>query len=223
MQEMEFCWSSLSKKLSKIMIEDVVTIRPGATVRQAAELMNLHEIGCLLVVDQEKPVGIITERDILKRAICKCKSSQKTKVRDLMSKPLITASPQMHAGEAAKLMLEWNIKKLPVVESGGLAGLVTITDLLRSPGVIEFLNTLSLDGTSRRIRKAIDLYYDEARIHRRSCPLSSKDGFSIGCQSTKCMWWTGDECAVTKLSRQVSTEEYTETNLNQENSSLLHP
>ncbi|HML04091.1 MAG TPA: CBS domain-containing protein [Candidatus Bathyarchaeia archaeon] len=214
---------SLSKKLSKIMIEDVVTIRPSATVRQAAELMNLHEIGCLLVVDQEKPVGIITERDILKRVICRSKPSQKTKVGDLMSKPLITASSHMHAGEAAKLMLERNVKKLPVVEGGRLVGLVTITDLLRSQGVIEFLNTLSLDGTSRRIRKTIDLYYDEARIYRRTCPLSSKDGFAIGCQSTKCMWWVGDECAVTKLSRQVSTEEFAETNLAQENSSLLPP
>jgi hypothetical protein len=205
------------------MIEDVITIKPNATVRQAAELMNLHEIGCLLVVDQEKPVGIITERDILKRAICKSKMSQKTKVRYLMSKPLITASPQMHAGEAAKLLLERNIKKLPIVEGGRLVGLVTITDLLRSPGVIEFLNKLSLDGTPRHIRKAIDLYYDQARIHRRNCPLNSKDGFSLGCQSTKCMWWTGDECAVTRLTRQISTEEYTETSLNQENSNLLPP
>jgi CBS domain-containing protein len=220
---MEFMLVVLSKKLSKIMIEDVVTIKPNATVRQAAELMNLHEIGCLLVLDQEKPVGIITERDILKRAVCKCKASQKTKVRDLMSKPLITTSPQMHAGEAAKLMFERNIKKLPVVEGGRLVGLVTITDLLRSPGVIEFLDKISLDGTSRHIRKAIDLYYDEARIHRRNCPLSSKDGFSIGCQSIKCMWWAGDECAVTKLSRQISTEEYAETSLDQENSNLLAP
>ena len=203
------------------MIEDVVTIKPSATVKQAAELMNLHEIGCLLVVDQEKPVGIITERDILKRAVCKFKASQKTKVLDLMSRPLITASQQMHAGEAAKLMLERSIKKLPIVEGGRLVGLVTITDLLRSPGVIESLNKLSLDGTSRHVRKAIDLYYDQARIHRRSCPLSSKDGFSIGCQSAKCMWWTGDECAVTKLSRQISTEEYTEMSLEQENSKPL--
>ena len=218
---MEFLLVVLSKKLSKIMIEDIVTIRPDATVKQAAELMNLHEIGCLLVVDQEKPVGIITERDILKRAICKSKASQKIKVRDLMSKPLITASPQMHVGEAAKLMLERNIKKLPIVEDGRLVGLVTITDLLRSPGVVAFLNELSLDGTSRRTKKAIDLYHDKERIHRRSCPLSSKDGAATGCQSTKCMWWTGDECAVTKLSGQISTEEYTEMSLEQENSKPL--
>jgi CBS-domain-containing membrane protein len=206
------------------MIEDVVTTKPSATVRQAAELMNLHEIGCLVVIDQEKPVGILTERDILKRVVCKSKQSQKTKVHDLMSRPLITASPHMHAGEAAKLMLERNIKKLPIVESGRLVGLVTITDLLRSPGVIEFLNKISLDGTSMHVRKAMGIYYDQAKFYRRSCPLNSKEGFAIGCLSIKCMWWTGDECAVTKLVRLIPTEEeYAETELIQENSNPLPP
>ena len=215
---MKFVGATMSQKLLRIMVENVVTIKPGASVRQAAELMNMHEIGCLIVIDQGKPVGILTERDVLKRVVCKAKSCQKTRVDSLMSKPLITASPHMYAGEAAKLMLERNIKKLPIVENGRLAGLVTITDLLRSPGVIEFLNKLSLDGTTRRMRKAINIYYDKARIYRRTCPLSSKDGFSIGCQTNKCMWWTGDECAITKLSRRISTEEYIETDVTDEDS-----
>jgi len=83
----------MSQKLRKIMVDKVVTIKPSATAREAAELMNMHEIGCLVVVDQEKPVGILTERDMLKRVISKSKKSQTTKVGDLMSKPLITASP----------------------------------------------------------------------------------------------------------------------------------
>jgi CBS domain-containing protein len=206
----------MSQKLRKIMIEKVVTVEPKTTVKKAAELMNLHEIGCLIVVDHGKPVGILTERDMLKRVICKSKKFE-TKVVDLMSKPLATASPDMRAGDAAKLMFEHNIKKLPVVENGRLVGLVTLTDLLRSPGVVEFLNRLSLDGTSKRIKRAINLYYDSLQLHRRVCPLIMKDGFSMGCQSTKCMWWAGEECALTKLTRQISVEELPEAQMIQEN------
>jgi CBS domain-containing protein len=196
----------MSQKLRKIMVEKVVTIEPSATVRQAAELMNMHEIGCLVVVDHEKPVGILTERDMLKRIICESKQSKATRVATVMSKPLITVSPDMRAGDAAKLMFERSVKKLPVVENGRLAGLVTLTDLLRSEGVIEFLNKLSLDGTSKRIKRVVNLYFDPLKQHRRKCPLNVKDGFSMGCQDNKCMWWTGDECAITKLSREISVE-----------------
>jgi len=201
----------MSQKLRKIMIEKVVTIEPSATIRQAAELMNLHEIGCVLVVDHEKPVGILTERDMLKRIICESRSPNTTKVISMMTKPLVTASPDMHAGDAAKLMFERNIKKLPVVENGRLVGLVTLTDLLRSPGLLDFLNKLALDGTSKRLRNAVNLFYDPQGLHRRTCPLNMKEGFSMGCQNVKCMWWTGDECAVTKISRQLVVDEPLET------------
>jgi len=197
----------MSQKLRKIMVEKVVTIEPKATIRQAAELMNLHEIGCVLVVDHEKAVGILTERDMLKRIICESRSPNTTKVVDMMTKPLVTASPEMRAGDAAKLMFERNIKKLPVVENGRLAGLVTLTDLLRSPGVLDFLNKLALDGTSKRLKDAANLYYDPKGLHKRTCPLNMKEGFYMGCQNVKCMWWADNECAVTKISRQLSTEE----------------
>lgn len=201
----------MSQKLRKIMVEKVVTIAPKATIRQAAELMNLHEIGCVLVVDHEKPVGILTERDMLKRIICESRSSCTTKVIDTMTKPLVTASQETRAGDAAKLMFERNIKKLPVVENGRLVGLVTLTDLLRSPGVLDFLNKLVLDGASKRLKNAVNLYYDPKGLHRKTCPLNMKDGFSTGCQNVKCMWWTDNECAVTKISRQLLTEETLET------------
>ena len=130
----------------------------------------------------------------------------------MMTKPLVTASPEMRAGDAAKLMFERNIKKLPIVENGRLAGLVTLTDLLRSPGVLDFLNKLALDGTSKRLKDAANLYYDPKGLHRRTCPLTMKEGFYMGCQNTKCMWWADNECAVTKISRQLTTEENLETN-----------
>jgi len=205
----------MSQKLRKIMVDKVVTVDPSATVKKAVELMNLHDIGCLVVVHCEKPVGILTERDMLKRVIHKSRDPARTKVVDVMSKPLVTASPNMRAGDAAKLMLERNVKKLPVVENGRLVGLVSITDLLHSEGVAEFLNKESLNGASNRIKRAVSLYSDPSNQHRRKCPMMMKDGYQMGCLDTRCMWWTGEECAVTKLSRQLSTEDLMETDIMQ--------
>ena len=207
----------MSQKLRKIMVEKVVTIEPSAAVKKAAELMNLHEIGCLIVVDCEKPVGILTERDMLKRMICEARESETTRVVDVMSKPPISASPDMRAGDAAKLMFERNIKKLPVVENGRLVGLVTLTDLLRTEGVTAFLNRLSLDNASKRMKNAADIYcYDPDHVvmqRKRKCPLMMKDGFSIGCLLGDCMWWAEDECALVKISRRSSFEELPEASI----------
>lgn len=211
----------MSQKLRKIMIEKVVTIEPSVTVKKAAELMNLHEIGCLVVVDCEKPVGILTERDMLKRMICESRKSETTRVVDVMSKPLISASPDMRAGDAAKLMFERNIKKLPVVENGRLVGLVTLTDLLRAEGVTAFLNKLSLDSASKRMKKAADIYcsdpdhvYSARAIQRkRKCPLMMKEGFAIGCLLGDCMWWAEDECVLVRISRRISFEELPEASI----------
>ena len=191
-------------KLEEIMTKDVVTVKTSVTVEKAVDLMNKHEIGCLVVVNSRNPIGMVTERDILKRVIPQIKKSEKTKISDVMSKPLITAAPATQVGEAAKLMFKRKIKKLPVVEDGQLVGLVTLTDLVRSEEIIEFLNGSSINNAPKRIKKVVDLYYDRLKRYRRRCPLTVKEGFSMGCQEKRCMWWLGDECAVTKLTRQIT-------------------
>jgi CBS domain-containing protein len=194
----------MSLKLEGIMVKNVVTVKANVTVKRAVEVMNKHEIGCLVVVNSGKPVGIVTERDMLKRIIHKLREPEKTRVIDIMSKPLIAAAPKMSAGEAAKLMFERKIKKLPVVEDGRLVGLVTLTDLISSEEVLGFLNGLSTNDAPKRMKKVVDLYFDRAKRFRRRCPLIMKSGFSMGCQEKKCMWWLEDECVITKLSRQMS-------------------
>ena len=184
------------------MIENVRTARLDDTVQDIAVLMNKHQIGCVIIVDEEQPVGIVTERDIMKRVVSKGIAPKKLKAVDVMSKPLITASPCTSAGDAAKVMLKWNIKKLPVAEERQLVGVVTLTDLLRVEGVIETLNGNALNGASIRLKKTIEIYYDAGiRQKTRKCPLMYKDGMSIGCRLEKCMWWAEDECAITKLTR----------------------
>jgi CBS domain-containing protein len=192
----------LSQKLKNIMVENVRTARLEDTVQDIALLMNKHQIGCVIIVDEEQPVGIVTERDIMKRVVSKGIAPQNLKVVDIMSKPLITASPSMPAGDAAKVMLKWNIKKLPVAEKGRLVGVVTLTDLLRVEGVIEVLNGHALNGASERLQKTLEIYFDDGMKKKtRKCPLMYKDGLSIGCQLERCMWWAEDECAITKLTR----------------------
>jgi len=207
----------MSQKLRKIMIEKVVTVEPNATAKKAVELMNLHDIGCLIVVHSGKPIGIVTERDMLKRIIHKSRNPARTKVVDVMSKPLITASPNMRVGDAAKLMIERNVKKLAVVENGRLVGLVSITDLLRAEGVPEFLNKETLNGASSHIKKVVSLLYSGSENQqRRKCPVMVKQGYQMGCLDTKCMWWTGEECAVTKVARQLSGGDLQEAGITQD-------
>jgi len=129
----------MSLKVEDVMVEDVVSVSERAKVREAAELMDRHEIGCLVVVRKGKPVGIVTETDMVKRVILESGDPEKIKVGEIMSKPLVVGSPQMDVDEASKLMRKRKIKKLPVVEKGRLVGLVTTTDLVRSPEVMKMM------------------------------------------------------------------------------------
>jgi len=138
------------------MVKDIVTVKTDVTVKRTVEVMNEHEIGCLVVVNGEKPVGIVTERDMLKGIIHKLKEPEKTSVIDMTSKPLIAAASKMNAEDTAKLMFEQKIKKLPIVENGRLVGLVTLTDLIRSQDVFSFLNGLSTKDAPKRMKKVVN-------------------------------------------------------------------
>ncbi|MBS7633676.1 CBS domain-containing protein, partial [Candidatus Bathyarchaeota archaeon] len=123
--------SSMSLKVEDVMIKEVVTIDEGATVKEAAEVMNKFEIGCLITVKRDKAVGIITERDLLKRVVAEDREAKKTKVKDIMTSPLVVVEPSTELEEAVRLMFQMKIKKLPVVDGKRLAGLVTLTDIAR--------------------------------------------------------------------------------------------
>ncbi|MGQ9460972.1 MAG: CBS domain-containing protein [Candidatus Bathyarchaeaceae archaeon] len=151
----------MSLKIENVMVVDVVTVEAEATVKEAVELMNRHEIGCLVVVDdEEKPVGILTERDLLKRVLANRKDPAKSKVKDIMSKPLVTGTPHMEVEDAVRLMFKHKIKKLPVIEDSRLVGLVTLTDLVRfQPQIIRILKELSSKQLPpKHMKKVVDYY-----------------------------------------------------------------
>jgi len=148
-------------KVEDVMVEDVVTINADATVLQAAKIMNKNEIGCLIVTRRGRAVGIVTERDLLKRIISRSRDPKKTKVREIMTKPLIAGESEMDIEDATRLMFDNKIKKLPVLEGGKLVGLVTLTDLVRyQPQMIRILKEMTARHLvpPKRMQKVIDYY-----------------------------------------------------------------
>ncbi len=149
----------MSIEIHDVMVNKVITIKRHTTLENAVKLMNKHEIGCLIVEEEGKPIGIITERDLLKRVLATSKETRKTKAEQIMTKELISASPKTEIEEAARLMFQKKIKKLPVVENGKLLGLVTLTDILRiQPQLIRMYKIFSSDLAPRRMKKVFDYY-----------------------------------------------------------------
>ena len=149
----------MSLQIRDVMIKNVITVEADITVKEAANIMNKYEIGCLLVVKGEKAVGIVTERDMLTRVLTKSRNPENTKVEDIMSQPLIVATPEMELEEAARLIFKNKIKKLPVISRNKLVGLVTLTDLARfQPDIIKILKSLITEATPTRIKKVLNFY-----------------------------------------------------------------
>ena len=113
------------------MVKDVITLQTDASAYDAVKLMNKNGIGCLVALDNGKIVGILTERDLLERVLEKCKNPKETRVSEIMTRQVIIGKPDMQLVEAARLMFENKVKKLPIVERNRLAGLVTLTDIAR--------------------------------------------------------------------------------------------
>ncbi len=150
---------SVSLEVKDIMIDKVWTIEVDASLRDAVKLMNKHEIGCLVVMEKGNAVGIVTERDFLKRVVAESEELKKVKVKEVMSKPLVTGKRDMEIEDVARLMFRRKIKKLPLVEHGKLLGLVTLTDLLRiQPQLIKMYKIFSSDLAPRRMKKVFDYY-----------------------------------------------------------------
>jgi len=117
--------------VKEIMTTDVKTIRPEDNIKRLAEMMVKNKIGSLVVVEGSgEVVGIATERDIIEDIILLGKSPEEVKVRDVMTKDIITVNPGDTLEEAAEVMVNHKIKKLPVIDKGRLVGIITATDLI---------------------------------------------------------------------------------------------
>ena len=111
---------------------DIWTVSPDETVYDAIKLMAEKNVGALLVMEGEKIVGMVTERDYARKVVLQGRSSATTPVRDIMSAPVITASPADTVEHAMRLMTDRRIRHLPVVRGEAVVGVVSIGDLVRS-------------------------------------------------------------------------------------------
>jgi predicted transcriptional regulator len=120
-----------------VMSTPLITVEIDAFIQDAVKLMVEKDIGALVVTEKGKPVGIVTERDIL-RKLCQGTSWGDIKVGQIMSKPLIAVDAETPIGAAVELMTTRNIRRLLVTESGKIVGIVTERDLTR--GTFEILS-----------------------------------------------------------------------------------
>lgn len=121
----------MSVKIEDVMIKDVLTIEVHDNVLNATKKMNERGVGCIIAVDEGKPVGILTERDILRRIVVEKRDPEKTKVKEVMSTPLITGKPEMVVEDAIKIIILNRIKKLPILSEEKLVGIITLFDIVR--------------------------------------------------------------------------------------------
>ena len=149
-----------SLRAEDVMVKEVITIDENSTVKQAADVMNQFEIGSIIATRNGQAIGIITERDLLKRIVAAGKSARNVKVKDIMSSPLTAIMPNMDLEEAVRLMFEKKIKKLAVIDQNGVVGLLSLTDIARcQPGITKLLRTLStLQDTPKSLKKVLACY-----------------------------------------------------------------
>ena len=122
-------------KTRDVMVKEVVKVGSNTLVENAVKTMNRNEIGCLIVEDNGQARGIVTQRDLLEKVLERSRDPRKLAVSEIMTKKLVVGTPEMEIHEAARLMFEKKIKKLPIVENGKLIGLVTLTNIARTVSV----------------------------------------------------------------------------------------
>ncbi|MFH0850609.1 MAG: CBS domain-containing protein [Candidatus Bathyarchaeota archaeon] len=105
----------MSISVEDVMITDVITIKPDYPVKYADSLMKYFNIDCLVVVDEGLPVGILTDNDIVRKVYMMKHDPHLLLVREVMSTPLIWVTPSTPLHEAADIMKEKNVHKLPVI------------------------------------------------------------------------------------------------------------
>ena len=124
--------------IKDLMSKKVNVVEDNKTVYHAAKIMSKERRGYVVVVKKGKPVGILTDSDLLEKVVSKGKDPRKVKVKEVMSSPIITISPDKEIVDASRIMRKNLIKRIPVVKKGKLVGIITDSDIAKvSP---EFIN-----------------------------------------------------------------------------------
>jgi len=126
------CLNRMAMKMPvrEIMTMNVITAENTMTALEGARKMTEHKIGSLVITEDDKPIGIVTERDMIQKLMSKGIAPDSVMLKDVMSQPLITIKPDESLSSAAQKMLEKDIRRLPVVENDKLVGIITDADMV---------------------------------------------------------------------------------------------
>ncbi|KYK21352.1 hypothetical protein AYK21_04900 [Thermoplasmatales archaeon SG8-52-2] len=113
-----------------VMTKDVITIDSNQTILDAYKLYRDNKVGSLVVTDSDKCIGIVTERDLIEKAIDKDLTT--TLVKDIMTSNIRTISPLENLDTASEIMEKYKIKKLPVLNENNITGIITINDIVHT-------------------------------------------------------------------------------------------
>jgi CBS domain-containing protein len=117
--------------LREIMSKDITSLPKAATVSDAAKFMTDMNVGSVIIVEDDKPLGLLTDRDIVSKVIAYGKDYKTTAIGEVMASPIITVSEEKDIVEVTKLMSFHGIRRLPVVDAGGkVVGVVSLHDIL---------------------------------------------------------------------------------------------
>lgn len=122
-------------KVKEIMTQNVTSLTPDDTVQHAAQLMEQFNVGSIPVCNDQKIIGIVTDRDITLRVVAQGEDAAKSKVREIMTSNPAVGKPDMDIHEAARIMSERQIRRLPVVEenNNSIIGIVSLGDIAVEP------------------------------------------------------------------------------------------
>ena len=118
-------------KVNKIMLADVPTLKRDAKIEEAGKLLAKTDSGCVVIVENKKPVGIVTELDFVRNTVSN-KRNLKESVSRIMTSPVTSMTPNMKLDEALKIIDTKRFRRYPVVEDGNLVGLVTKKDVVNA-------------------------------------------------------------------------------------------
>jgi CBS domain-containing protein len=140
-----------------VMTESVVTAAPQATVREVAEVMRERNVGSVVLVDDDSPVGFITDRDLAISVIADGRDLG-DHARDHASAPVVTGEPQMELSAAVELMERHGVRRLVVVDDGRLRGILTLDDIVSRTGDADLAASFS-----QRVTRAVmpDFFFFE--------------------------------------------------------------
>lgn len=120
-------------QVKDVMTKSVASLNPQDTVERAAQLMKEHDIGSLPVCEGERVIGIVTDRDIALRCVASGQNIKAQNVRDIMTSNPVVVNSNTDVKDAARIMSERQIRRIPIVDNNNLVGMVALGDLAVEP------------------------------------------------------------------------------------------